>query len=649
MERFKHIILIDYEYREEAPYGHVHPVCVVAKDLITGQEWREWLDDKDHQDTVLPTGSDVLYVSYSAPAEWSCYLALGIELPENILDLHAFHRISKNGWKLPKRGKKKNPKTGEAIVLKAKPEPYTCSLLSMMHENGLGQLAIDAERKTEWRELILRGGPYTEEERQGILDYCSWDVRDLELLMPKVTAMPDFNLEAQLFVGDFTRVLAWMDFNGVPVDVNLCERLTKNWGKILEKYARTKQAEHGYDVLRFDEDGPHLDEGRYAAYIEREGFAGSFPRSKVSGKFSKSTSKKRKEQPNLRTFAQDHEQFKGLSELVEFLTAYKHFVPPLGPDGRWRAPNIPWRQTTGRVTPSGTHLFRMHAYFRYLITPPPGRALAYCDLKAAEYGIGAALSGDKNMMGTYTDVLEGRAEKPYLVTGKKLGILPPEATSKHPLYKMCKAAELGMSYGQTVGGCALANNLPYDLAESFFEGHRALYPDYWRYTDWRIHEAYGAKFIRTPYGYQMSVHRNITKNQLQNWPMQATCAEIMRIATTRMLDMGLSICVTVHDAVLIEADDADIEAHAGIAQDCWRWASERVLGFRLDADVKIIHDGERYEDSDGTDDWNQLMQWLQEVEAENENESQPGVMSGAGQTRQLDEQPVGTTRKRRRA
>jgi DNA polymerase I len=618
LEQYRAVIVIDFEFYTGSNHDHVRPICVSAKDLISGQKWRAWLWDDPAQMPELPTGPDVLYVSYSAPAEWSCYLAMGLELPQNILDLYAFHRVSKNGWKELRRGKTKDKATGEAKVLKAKPSPLKCSLLTLMDESGLRQLAMDAESKERWRALTIRGGPYTPEEQAGILDYCDWDVVDLELLLPVIVERPDFNLDVQLFLGDFTRVLAWMDYNGIPVDVPMCYRLMAAWPKILRKFAEQMEAKHHYNVIRYDpETGrPSLDEKLYAACIEREGFANIFPLTKSGKKFSTSTSKKRKEQPNLRTFALDHDRFKGMLELVEFLNDYKNFTLPIGSDGRLRAGNAPWEQTTGRVTPRGSHLFRMHAYFRYLIVPPPGRALAYVDLKAAEYGIGAALSGDVNMRATYVDVLEGRAEKPYLVTGKKLGILPPDATSKHPGYKMCKAAELAMGYGQTPIGCAKANNIPEQAAEDYFIGHRDLYPDYWRYVFFRIHEARGEGIIRTPFGYSMQVHRHVKQNSLLNWPMQSTCAEIMRIAAARMLDEGLSICVTVHDAVLVEADAKDIDAHAEVAQECWRWASERVLGFKLDADVKVIREGERYEDDDGTDGWNQLMKWLQEVEAE---------------------------------
>jgi DNA polymerase I len=99
-----------------------------------------------------------------------------------------------------------------------------------------------------------------------------------------------------------------------------------------------------------------------------------------------------------------------------------------------------------------------------------------------------------------------------------------------------------------------------------------------------------------------------------NWPMQAACAELLRLATSRMVDEGLSICVTAHDAVLLEAALEDIERHVEIAKECWRWAAERLLTFRLDADAQIVRYPDRFTDEDGTELWNQLIEFLEEVE-----------------------------------
>ena len=595
LSKYRAVITLDTEYRT-TPYGHVVPVCMCATDIVSGQRWQIW-EDGQMEENPLPVGSDVLYVSYAAPAEWSYFLAQGRDLPENILDLYILHKLQANGWREFRDGKMRDMK---------------CNLLQMMAENGLAESAYTPEQKKIWRNVINDHAEYTPAQRQGILDYCSADERDLQLLLPKL--LPQFDLEVLLRLGDFTRVLGWMEFNGIPVDVSLCRRLQKHWTEILVGIAQRS----GLPVFRYDEKGVHLDEGLYAAYIDSLGFGEEFPRSKKTKKFSKSVSKKAKDQPNLFSMARKHPELQPLYETLELLQNYKNFTPPIGPDGRWRAPNVPWEQKTGRVTPKGANLFRMHSWFRFLIQPPPGRALAYIDLISAEYGIGGILSGDESMIGTYTDVIEGRAESPYLVTGKKLGILPPAATKKHPKYKPCKSTELGQMYGQTPQGCAAANNIDIDLATEFQHGHRQLYHKYWSYTSWRIREARGSGIIRTPLGYSMNVNRTVENNTLLNWSCQATCAEIMRLATSRMVDEGLSICITVHDAVLIEADEAEIAAHTEIAKECWRWASEKVLGFRMESDCKIIRSGERYEDDDGQEQWNKIMKLLIQAEAEAE-------------------------------
>jgi DNA polymerase-1 len=52
------------------------PVCMVAKDLVGGQEWRLW---RGEFDTVppFPIGPDVLFIAYYASAELGCFRALG--------------------------------------------------------------------------------------------------------------------------------------------------------------------------------------------------------------------------------------------------------------------------------------------------------------------------------------------------------------------------------------------------------------------------------------------------------------------------------------------------------------------------------------------------------------------------------------------
>jgi hypothetical protein len=88
----------------------------------------------------------------------------------------------------------------------------------------------------------------------------------------------------------------------------------------------------------------------------------------------------------------------------------------------------------------------------------------------------------------------------------------------------------------------------------------------------------------------------------------------MPLATTFMVDEGLALCATVHDAVLIAAPTERIEADAETAKRCWARASEIVLGgFALDADSKIVRYPDVHHD-DGEEMWTRLLRTLDDLE-----------------------------------
>ena len=43
-----------------------------------------------------------------------------------------------------------------------------------------------------------------------------------------------------------------------------------------------------------------------------------------------------------------------------------------------------------------------------------------------------------------------------------------------------------------------------------------------------------------------------------NFPMQATCAEMLRLACSWATENGIKVCCPVHDALLIESNEKDI-------------------------------------------------------------------------------------------
>jgi DNA polymerase-1 len=156
---FGEVWTADFEFAVDAGDNPV-PVCVVAHELRTGQRVRLWRDEL----LVLHAppyaiDKDALFVAFYASAELGCHLALGWPLPANVLDLYVEFRIQSNGLA----------------------PPCGSGLLGALAWYGLD--AIEASEKDAMRELALRGGPWTDAEKVGLLDYCESDVVALDRLL----------------------------------------------------------------------------------------------------------------------------------------------------------------------------------------------------------------------------------------------------------------------------------------------------------------------------------------------------------------------------------------------------------------------------------------------------------------------------------
>jgi DNA polymerase-1 len=84
--------------------------------------------------------------------------------------------------------------------------------------------AIGAAEKEEMRNLALSigaGAHYTSQEREDLLAYCQSDVDALARLLPVMA--PQINLPHALLRGRYMAACARIEWNGVPVDIELLE------------------------------------------------------------------------------------------------------------------------------------------------------------------------------------------------------------------------------------------------------------------------------------------------------------------------------------------------------------------------------------------------------------------------------------------
>ena len=221
---------------------------------------------------------------------------------------------------------------------------------------------------------------------------------------------------------------------------------------------------------------------------------------------------------------------------------------------------------------------------RSLIKPEVGRALVYLDYDQQEFGIAAALSGDRTMQDAYD------SGDPYLSFAIQAGAAPSSATkethqSVRDVYKACVlATQYGMgaeSLSVRIGKSALE-------AQTLLRMHRSLYSDYWSWSEAAVSYASLTNRIHTVFGWQLNVTHKTNVRTIQNFPMQANGAEILRLACCFLCDSGVTVCAPIHDAVLVECDIDDVSEIIDRSKFAMARASQVVLGgVKLKTDVAI--------------------------------------------------------------
>src|SRR5262249_21492281 len=232
----------------------------------------------------------------------------------------------------------------------------------------------------------------------------------------------------------------------------------------------------------------------------------------------------------------------------------------------------------------------------------------YIDWGQQEFGIAAALSGDKAMMAAYD------SGDPYLAFAKQAGAVPPEATkqshkAKRDLFKACV---LAVQYG--MGEVSLAQRIgqPVAKARELLALHRQTYPTYWRWSEAAVNRAMLHGGLHTVFGWRIQAGPDANPRSLANFPMQANGAEMLRLACSLATEGGISVCAPVHDAILVEGPADRIEDVVARTQAVMQEASKIVLaGFPLATHPKIVRYPDGYVDERGQEMWDTVMGLLE--------------------------------------
>jgi DNA polymerase I len=560
----------DFEYIAK-PGTRPSPVCMVANELVSGRSIRLWQDDLG---TAPPfrVDSDVLFVAYYAPAELSCFLALGWPLPVRILDLYVEFRAETNGL----------------------PLPIGRGLLGALSYHGIP--GITSEQKTSLRDLVLRGGPWTPTERRNILDYCATDVDCLGPLLERM--LPGIRRTRQglgqaLLRGRYAAAVARMEHTGIPIDVPTIEMLRLHWGDI--KLGLIADIDKDYGVY----EGTTFKAGCFASWLNAEGIAWPLT----------TTGRLQLDQDTFRDMAKTYPKLGPLKELRHALSDMRLEEIAVGPDGRNRTMLSPFGARTGRNTPSNTKLiFGPAVWLRGTIKPEPGRAIAYVDWSSQEVAIAAALSGDTGLLDAV------RSGDPYLAFAKRSGLAPPEATkqSHATIREVCKTVVLGTNYGMGPRSLAFRTGLSVIDAQDVLRKLAAAFPTFWDWAQHVIDVGILTGRLSTVFGWSIHVTDNARPTALRNFPMQANGAEMLRLACCLATEQGVAVCCPVHDALLVEGDAGEIGDVITSTRAAMAKASRDVLGgLEIGTDVSVVAYPDRYADPRGQAMWERVIERLQ--------------------------------------
>lgn len=536
------------------------PVCFCALELNSNRKIRLWLDGEPNTPAPIDfTCENLTYVAYYSVAEMSCHLALNWPIPENIIDLYCEWRILTNSGTPTANG-----------LLNA------CAAFNVP--------IIGQEQKDVMRERILRGNPYCEQDKEDILNYCETDIIETASLFQKMSPLID-SWERALFRGQYMAINAKMEHQGVPIDMETLNFMRENWDLIKLQLIKDINAEFGFfDGLTFKVD-------EFTAYLLKNNLQWAFTE---KGNL-------RMDDDTWKEMALIYPELEPVRQARALVSKFKKINVACGSDGKNRGMLSPFSTKTGRNAPKVQCIFTNPSWMRCLIKPKENEALAYIDYEQQEFLIAAMLSKDKNMQATYN------SGDPYLQFAKMAGAIPPDGTKNthKGVRDVYKQSCLAIQYGMRASSLAFRINRPLAYAHELIRQHQRLFPKYWEWQDEVVAQSKLNMGIHTSFGWKMKVQQGTTKEDLTlgNFLMQATGADILRIACYLLTEANIKIIAPVHDAIMIQVPLISADLAINKAEKIMQEASKIVLGVPLRTETLVVKYPERYMDVKGRGIW----------------------------------------------
>jgi len=579
----------------------VNPVCAAfefrGKGALQHIAPRWWTHENEDSKRFLRTyltdlSREYVFAAYSVEAECRFLHAIGVDYRKvRWIDLWVEykHLLNKNNklayGKQLIRGKPRQTKPPPRKIKEWEIQDTSVEEEAGIHfkaETGLAACTYklldqirDTDHKKAMRNLIIQGGPFSEEEKGAILDYCEEDTvllpdifsRMLEEYQELGKELDETFFREMLWRGEYAMRSAQMTILGYPCDLRRTRNLANNIPHLLNAMAvdvnklmfpvtgfnwfTFKKKDLSFamnqkdisDWLLANRPGwPTSDNGR--AKLDSETLEQySDARHAYDATVEDQLLRIQKTRSALRGFEKHREVGK------------KGFMDYVGSDGRVRPFFGIYTAQSSRSQPQATgFLFLKSAWLRCLVTPNAASYLFGIDFGSQEFLIAALLSGDEAMI---QDYLSG---DPYVAFGIRAGIIPEGGTKQtHALEReICKALILGTLYGLGRRNMALkiSNDAKVSCSEEQAGSYITLFKrSYPRYILWRqdVLAEYDIRKVLTLADGWCMWGDNDNPLSVMNCPVQGTGAVVMRYAVKIAQEKEVNVIKTLHDALYGEA------------------------------------------------------------------------------------------------
>jgi DNA polymerase-1 len=243
--------------------------------------------------------------------------------------------------------------------------------------------------------------------------------------------------------------------------------------------------------------------------------------------------------------------------------------------------NIPIRSEMGRL-------------IRAAFVPEKGNLLISADYSQIELRILAHFSGDEVMVDAF------RADEDIHDRTAREVFSEEELKNRSECRRRAKAINFGIVYGQSAFGLAHSLGIARDAAQAFINAYFRRYHGVRAWLDAAVEETRRTGVARTLYGRLRQIPdinnrdfntRSFAERTAVNSPIQGTAADIVKIAMIgidrelRERQMTAKIILQVHDELVLEAPEAEVETVSRIVKEKMEGSAELLVPLKADLNV----------------------------------------------------------------